>query len=465
MLTNTTECDVHVSNRFIVRTFWLTCHMEKLLGVSLFASSGIGDLAMRELGVQMIVANEFVPERAALFEVNYPDCEVLAGDIWAMSEEIVKHTIKQLEGRPLDVLVATPPCQGMSSNGLGKLLAEVRAGNRPALDPRNRLIIPTIEIIKQLKPRLVVFENVPAMRNTVIMDEAGDLVNILDFIARELQPDYSGAAHVVEFADYGVPQRRQRLIATYTSDKKLKREIAANGIILSAPTHSATGNLIQPSWRTVRDAIGNFPALDAATGFASNTSFHPLHRVPVLDQKKYEWIRHTPEGSGAFDNQCVNAACGYDGNLVHGSTRSVEGINRANRDTPLYCERCHELLPRPYTIVDGEKRLMRGFTSAYKRMNWDSPAPTLTTNLSYPSSDHNIHPSQNRVLSLQEALTLHTISDYEYLWQQSDGRPVSDSLIRDSIGESVPPAGLEVALRDTIQSLFSQKPVSESLVA
>ena len=79
-------------------------------------------------------------------------------------------------------------------------------------------------------------------------------------------------------------------------------------------------------------------------------------------------------------------------------------------------------------------------------MSWDTPSPTLTTNFSYPSSDQNIHPSQNRVLSLFEALTLHTVTDYEYQWQNSLGEKVNDGVIRDSIGESVPPRGLQVLL-------------------
>ncbi len=63
----------------------------------------------------------------------------------------------------LDIFFATPPCQGMSKNGRGKLLQGVRAGRKPSLDARNRLIIPTLEIARALKPRLVVFENVPEM--------------------------------------------------------------------------------------------------------------------------------------------------------------------------------------------------------------------------------------------------------------------------------------------------------------
>ncbi len=90
---------------------------------------------------------------------------------------------------------------------------------------------------------------------------------------------------------------------------------------------------------------------------------------------------------------------------------------------------------------------LRGFTSAYRRMRWDLPAPTLTTNLSYPSSDQNVHPSENRVLSLYEALVLHTVADTGYKWTLNDGRPASDKIIRESIGESVPPQGLATIVK------------------
>lgn len=439
--------------------------MQSLTGVTLFASAGIGDLALRALGVDMLVANELIPERAALFAANYPETLPLVGDIWELADEIVDQTRARLAGRELDVLIATPPCQGMSSNGLGKLLAEIRAGNRPALDPRNRLILPTIDIIRRLRPRLVVFENVPAMRNTAILDESGAAINILALLERELQPDYAGTAQVVEFADYGVPQRRQRLITVYTRDPELKARIGTEGGLLTPPTHAPHDTLEAMRWRSVGEAIGHFPPLDAIPGRSARVDFHPLHRVPVLDPKKYEWIRHTPEGRGAFDNQCVDPACGFDGNPLHGASKSDEGINRPNAQTPLYCVRCGSLLPRPYTERDGEKKIMRGFTSAYKRMLWNLPAPTLTTNLSYPSSDHNLHPSQNRVLSLHEALTLHTISEYDYVWTLPDGEPAGDTLIRESIGESVPPAGLERVLADAVAGLRTQNPVRESLVA
>lgn len=74
--------------------------------------------------------------------------------------------------------------------------------------------------------------------------------------------------------------------------------------------------------------------------------FHPLHKVPFLDDKKYFWVSHTPEGETAFNNQCSNPIRGYAENKRHGA-KVVSGINQSYSDTPLYCEKCGSLLPRP----------------------------------------------------------------------------------------------------------------------
>jgi DNA (cytosine-5)-methyltransferase 1 len=103
----------------------------------------------------------------------------------------------------------------MSKNGQGTLLRNARAGKRPALDPRNRLILPALDVIAALRPRWVVFENVVEMRNTLIEDGDRGLRPILEVIFDRLA-GYGGAAHDVEFADHGVPQRRQRLITVLT---------------------------------------------------------------------------------------------------------------------------------------------------------------------------------------------------------------------------------------------------------
>lgn len=435
---------------------------QRLMAVSLFCSSGIGDLALRAAGGEVLVANEMVPERADLFKVNYPETELFVGKIEELSDDIVAATIGRLAGQELDVLFATPPCQGMSKNGRGKLLRGVRDGLRDKIDPRNQLATFVPPIVEQLQPRVVIFENVPEMEGTLVEDDEGNLVELLDYLSKGMT-GYSGIWRTIEFADFGVPQRRQRLITIFVRNDVWEQARTLNkGLTLAdlypPATHSQKPTLWQSAWVTVDDVIGHLPPLDAGSKDSARSKT-PFHYVPLLDDRKHWWIRHTPPGSSAFDNQCVNPKCQYDGNATHGSRRDGSGVNQANKDTPILCERCGELLPRPSVIEEasGEPRIMKGFTSAYKRMRGDLPASAITTNLSYVCSDQKVHPTQHRALSLYEAMLLHTVTDYEWRWQLPDGKPAKDSLIRDSLGESIPPRGLEVIFRHLFATLFSQR--------
>ncbi len=418
-------------------------------GISLFASGGIGDLALRAVGVDVILSNEILHDRAQIFMQNFPECEMLVGDIWDLKESIIATTKDKLKGAPLDFMLATPPCQGMSKNGRGKLLSIIRKGERPELDPRNQLIIPTVEIVKALLPNTIVFENVPEMKDTLI-DYQGNLINIISFIKSELEPlGYVGTEEVVEFANYGVPQRRQRLITIFSRDPELVNYFQQSFSYLPEPTHSNQPGYGQKPWVSVYEVIGALPKLNAKSKTLASHKNIPFHRVPILDEEKYFWVSNTPPEAGAFDNQC--SKCGHNENVIHGASKDKEGINRSNTATPIYCENCGELLPRPWVKQNGEYRLMKGYTSAYRRMKWNLPATALTTNLSYACSDSKLHPEQNRVLSLYEAFIIHTIDKYKYDWIRADGKGTSDKLIREIIGESVPPYGLEKILNHLIE--------------
>jgi DNA (cytosine-5)-methyltransferase 1 len=207
------------------------------------------------------------------------------------------------------------------------------------------------------------------------------------------------------------------------------------------------------AWVSVDEALQGVPSLDARKKEDAEHPTIPYHRVPTLDEQKYFWVRNTPPGKGAFDNQCVNPACGFQGNGAHGAQHDDNGINRANKNTPVRCAKCGELLPRPWVVEDGEHRLMSGFTSAYKRMRGELPASALTRNLSYACSDQKLHPREHRVLSLHEAFILHTVADYAFEWQRSDGKKLSDKTIREIIGESIPPKGLEVIFSHLLHSV------------
>lgn len=426
---------------------------EVLTGVSLFTGGGIGDLAVRAAGIHVLVASELLEDRAQVYKANYPETTMVTGDIRVKQRELVEFARERLAGRELDVLFATPPCQGMSKNGRGKLLNGIRAGVKPQFDERNALALTAVEIALELQPKMIVFENVPEMEFTLIERPDGSVGDLLETISELLSPVYSGRWETVEFADYGVPQRRQRLITVFSRVPSLRNHAAAGRSLLPPRTHSKSGGLFSKPWVSVDEALKGIPSLDASRKDLATSKTIPFHRVPLLDEEKYFWVKHTPPGKGAFDNQCVNPECVETSNLTHGSQHDASGINRANKDTPIRCRSCGKLLPRPWVTEGQEKRLMSGFTSAYKRMRGDLPASALTRNLSYACSDQKLHPQENRVLSLHEAFILHTVSVYEFNWTRLDGRQLSDKTIREIIGESIPPKGLEMIFRHLLSQL------------
>ena len=420
--------------------------------ISLFSSSGIGDLGLHANGVNTVIACELLSERMNLFSHNNPNTKCFCGDIWALKDEIVEYYNSQYDEPPF-LILATPPCQGMSSNGMGKMLSDYRKGLRPKMDERNRLIMPAVDIVIALHPEWVIFENVANMENTMILDDEGNPVKILDYVYNKVKHEYIMCHEVIDCVDYGVPQHRRRLLTILTRTEAGKRYYNQNKTLLPLATHSKEMSLFTEEWVTVRKAIGQFPPLRAEKGKNACKAFHPLHRVPLLDDKKLFWMDNTPEGATAFNNQCINPSCMYQGNSNHGARHNEDGINQSLTDTPLYCQKCGALLPRPYVEdKDGTRRLMKGFVSAYKRMYWDEPASTLTQNFQYACSDNKVHPDQSRVLSLYEALVLQTIAQYNYSFV-IDGKTVSDGLIRDTIGESVPPLVIDKVVKNILSVL------------
>lgn len=412
--------------------------------LSLFSSAGIGELGIRAAGLNIKISNELLPDRTTLYKVNYPEVKEICGDIWDKQDEIL-NAWKRIEIDSPFLIYATPPCQGMSSNGTGKLLREYREGRRPKEDPRNRLIIPTMNLVEQLHPHWLLLENVPTMDQTIITDENGKPINIIEYVKKRLGNEYVGRAEVVNCADYGIPQTRKRLITIFTRDEIGKKYfLHNNSSFLPFRTHCDGGNRFQKPWVTVREAIGDLPPLSAEPGKNSNKAFNPYHIVPIIEDEKLVWIHNTPEGETAFNNPCCNPNCRYKGNPIHGSNHE-DGIHQSNKSTPIYCEKCGALLPRP-TVIDkktGERRLISGFDTAYRRMKWDKPASTITQKMQAVASDKKIHPSQDRALSLYEAMVIQTITDYDYRFK-IDGKQIRRNMICQVIGESVPPRLIEL---------------------
>ena len=106
-----------------------------------------------------------------------------------------------------------------------------------------------------------------------------------------------------------------------------------------------------------------------------------------------------------------------------------------------------QLAARLLTKVGEIRRLIKGFRTSYRRLKWDAPGSTLTMNSGVISSDMKGHPDQNRVLSLKEIRILATIDNrpgVEYPWNHKYEfpNPINPRLVRQVIGESIPPLAM-----------------------
>lgn len=171
--------------------------------LSLFANVGIAETYLSELGIDVVVANELVEERCKFYKHLYPSVNMIQGDI--TDEEVFAKVVDEAQEAGVEMLVATPPCQGMSC-----------AGRKDPKDPRNFLVYYAVEAIKKLKPRFVIIENVTMQQHTQILYK-DKYVFIPEYIENELGEYYAfNVQRIVNAMDYGVPQSRQRYIYLLT---------------------------------------------------------------------------------------------------------------------------------------------------------------------------------------------------------------------------------------------------------
>ena len=235
-------------------------------GLSLFANVGIAETYLYKNNIEIVVANELIPERAKFYSHLYPNTNMICGDI--REKEIFTKILLLAKKEKVDFILATPPCQGMSV-----------AGKMNENDIRNHLIIDTINMIKALSPNYVLIENVPTILKTYILIN-NERIKIVDFIKNELTNDYNINYKVVDCADYGVPQNRKRAIFLLSKIKKIEFPKLDERKI------------------SVKEAIGHLPSLES--GEKSNIKFHFAKNH---NANHILWMKNTPTGKTAFENE------------------------------------------------------------------------------------------------------------------------------------------------------------------
>ena len=163
--------------------------------VDLFCGAGGLSTGFEMAGFEVALGIELEPTFAETFQKTHPKAETICGDIREIS---VKDILDATDHREISVVCGGPPCQGFSG-----------AGRRDINDPRNSLFMDFVRVVGALKPKYFVMENVPGILN---MKNAEDR-KVIEIIREE----FNKIGYYVEWkkllaADYGVPQKRRRVI-------------------------------------------------------------------------------------------------------------------------------------------------------------------------------------------------------------------------------------------------------------
>jgi DNA (cytosine-5)-methyltransferase 1 len=184
--------------------------------VDLFAGCGGLTLGLKQAGFKVVGAVEIDPLASETYAANHPEVHLWTKDIKKVTGPEMRRTLKLKKGQ-LDLLAGCPPCQGFSS-------IRTRNGSKRVRDRRNDLVFDYLRLVKALRPKTIMMENVPALAKNKRM-------KLLKKKLKTMGYESNGTPIVLNTADYGVPQRRKRMIlvgsrignvALPASDKKCK---------------------------------------------------------------------------------------------------------------------------------------------------------------------------------------------------------------------------------------------------
>lgn len=320
-----------------------------------FFSGALGlDIGLKKAGLHCLAVNDVDPIACKTVKANKVDVHLYSCDIREISSARLTADLGVAVGE-LFAIVGGPPCQAFST-----------AGRRLGLnDDRGNVFLHFIELIRALRPKYAVFENVRGLLSAALChrpldqrgrghrplrdDEkpGGALLHILRLLE---EAGYSTTFTLYNTANFGVPQIRERLIFFASRD--------GNKVPFITPTHDEHGLSGLPRWKTLKDAIGGLQ------GKPFHSGRFPDRRLQFYAMLKagQNW-RDLP---AALQPIALGAAWNSGG----------------------------------------------GRTGFYRRLAWDRPSPTLVTRPTMPATDL-CHPVELRPLSVEEYAAIQTFpQDY-----------------------------------------------------
>jgi DNA (cytosine-5)-methyltransferase 1 len=359
--------------------------------IDLFSGCGGASLGFLLQGFTLAAAVDNDEAACKTYSTNL-GLEPLLEDIDATSAKEILKSADLKSGEPT-VVIGCPPCQGFTRLRKRKF------------DRRNRLIYNYVNLVEELKPEFVLFENVPG----ILKVARG---TYFEWVCNSLyEMGYGYVTSVLDAVNYGVPQFRKRVILLATRLKPCFPFLRLPMWTHSSPTHSR--GLRLDTWVTVRDAIGRLPPVRVSQDHSSLSNNETgIHGALVLKR-----IRDIPKNGGS----------------------------RSDMHRRLWLE-CHS--PSKTDV---------GFRDVYGRLRWNRPAGTITSGCTNPTKGRFIHPTQNRALTAREAARLQSFPDrlrpltgYERDFVFEGNRHEVSS----QIGNALPPL-LSSSLANTILDIAS----------
>lgn len=324
----------------------------------IFAGAGGFTLGLESIGYRNAGAVERDAFACDTYRANFPNHQLIQDDVTNLSKRFVNCRFSGI-----DMLVGGPPCQGFSVAGPAQY---------GRIDARNNLLFEMVRLATILRPRVCVIENVKGLLSGR-MPGGGPAFTSLVAAFREQR--YHTAAFVLQAADFGVPQWRERVFVIAARDKQL----------IPSTIRRTFGTAARP-WRTVDSALSDLPQVAPGEGTE--------HCVPYVCSPRSSYQASMRRGSPGIAN---HVAMKHTPRLIERFKRIPIGGSLV--DVPAeYGQRV-----RNGTTIDVRPR----FKMNNQRLDPEKVATAITASF----QSNFVHPVLHRNLTAREGARLQSFPD------------------------------------------------------
>lgn len=344
--------------------------------IDLFAGCGGFSSGFKKGGCKIVTAVEFDKTIAQSYLKNHKGTKVIIEDIKNIDNKQV------FKINDADVIIGGPPCQGFS-------MAGARIRNNFSDDPRNYLFKHYFNIVKIVRPKIFILENVKGIlsinKGKILAEIKNAFENANNFEGRPYHIQYK----IIKTKEYGIPQNRERAIIIGSQIPfNLNEEIKKTKFNIIKKDKNFFNNV------TVGDAISNLPA-PTESGIVEILKYNSKYQEQ-LKSKANKTSNHTK-----------------------------------TNHSPITLERMKKIkINENYLALNEEIKSVH--SGSYGRLDPQKIAPTVTTRFDTPSGGKFIHPFENRTITPREAARIQSFSD-DFIFVGNK------SSVCKQIGNAVPP--------------------------